>query len=109
MGDAAHQVAVVLAAQLLPVVGAEGVAAAVDGCFAGDGLFQQGIRVAHGLSCRGVDQPLAHKPRQRDRAVYRHDDAVGGLDLVLGQFIAHAARAVRLHFDGQAPGLSGLL
>ena len=64
MGDAAHQVAVVLAAQLLPVVGAEGVAAAVDGCFAGDGLFQQGIRVAHGLPCRGVDQPLAHKPRQ---------------------------------------------
>lgn len=49
VGDTAHQVAVVFAAQLRPVAGAEGVPAAVDGSLAGNGLFQQSVRVAHGI------------------------------------------------------------
>lgn len=84
VGDAAHQVAVVFAAQLLPVAGAESVPAAVDGSLAGNGLFQQSVRVAHGIPRRGIDQPLANEPCQRDRAIHRHDHALCGLDLILG-------------------------
>ena len=64
MGDATHQVAVILAAQLFPVVGAEGVPAAGDGGLAGNRFLQQGIGVAHSLPCRGVHHPLADEPRQ---------------------------------------------
>ena len=109
VGDAAHQVAVVFAAQLLPVAGAEGVPAAVDGSLAGNGLFQQSVRVAHGIPRRGIDQPLANEPRQRDRAIHRHDHALCGLDLIIGQLVVDTGSAVRLDLERQAAGLRGLL
>ena len=101
--------AVVFAAQLLPVAGAKGVPAAVDGSLAGNGLFQQSVRVAHGIPRRGIDQPLANEPRQRDRAIHRHDHALCSLDLIIGQFVVDTGSAVRLDLERQAAGLRGLL
>ena len=109
MRNAVHQVAVAFAAQLPQITGSEGVSAVVDGRLAGDGLFQKGIRVPHGVPGRGVDEPFAHEPCHRHGPVRRYDDAVGGTDILLGQRIPYPVRAVRLDLDREAAGLGGPL
>ena len=109
MRNAVHQVAVAFAAQLPQITGPEGVSAVVDGRLAGDGLFQKGIRVPHGVPGRGVDEPLAHEPCHRHGSVRRYDDAVSGTDILLGQRIPYPVRAVRLDLDREAAGLGGPL
>ena len=103
VGDAVHQVAVRFAAQLPPIAGAEGVAAAVDGHLAVQRLVQHGVSIAHRVTGRDCHQTLAHEPRHRHALVGGNDDAVCGGDLVAFQLVVHAHRTVGLHFDGHAP------
>ena len=65
---------------------------------------QQGFGMAQGFGHRHDQHRLARKPVQVHRAVGRHHNAPGGVDLGRGQHVAGPVGAVGLHLQGNPHG-----
>ena len=108
MRDTVHQVAVKRVQDLLRAVRAEHGPALIVRNDARQDAADQVFRVADGVAHRHKHDGLAAEAVHVHGHVRRHNDALAGADLLLGERVAHAGRAVRLHLDRDVHALGRL-